>query len=100
MGRGNFYTTAECKNYSEHVRLLVFKSGQPRFGETDRLSAEIILRPQDKRPFDLDNRLKRIFDSLEDAKVFPNDNQIDQLYIERGSIKKPAEVLVVIRRLV
>lgn len=100
IGKGNWYTSAETKKYSETVRLLVFKSGQPRFSEDDRLRVDVYLYFADKRKHDIDNPLKKLLDSLEDAKVFPNDSQIDQLYIERCFIKKPAHVFVVIRKIV
>lgn len=55
-----------------------------RFDTEDRLCVSIIAHPPDKRRRDLDNLFKSILDSLQAAKVFPDDSQIDYLSIRRS----------------
>ena len=54
----------------------------------DRLRMEIKLSPPDKRKRDLDNTLKAPLDSLQHAKVFHDDEQIDDLRVIRGPVVK------------
>lgn len=44
---------------------------------------EILANPPDNRRRDLDNLLKGTLDSLQHANIYPDDNQIDKLKIER-----------------
>jgi Holliday junction resolvase RusA-like endonuclease len=39
-----------------------------------------------RRRRDIDNLLKCTLDSLEHARVFADDSQVDELYIERGEV--------------
>lgn len=48
-----------------------------------RLSIFICAFPPDNRRRDLDNILKCLFDSLQHAEVFADDNQIDVIYVKR-----------------
>ena len=52
----------------------------------ERLSIQLELIPGDRRAFDIDNRVKAVFDVLEGT-LFENDSQIDQLSV----IRKPME---------
>jgi crossover junction endodeoxyribonuclease RusA len=63
---------------------------------SQRLNAIITIFPRDKRKFDLDNRLKSIFDSLQDAGVYDNDEQFDKIQVARGKIKLGGGCTVVI----
>ena len=54
-----------------------------------RLSVCTILYPPDKRRRDLDNYMKALLDALTHAKVWVDDEQIDELAIHRGK-KIPA----------
>ena len=49
-----------------------------------RLCLDVILYPPDKRTRDLDNYMKALQDSLSVAKVWLDDEQIDELHIHRG----------------
>lgn len=49
----------------------------------DRLAMTIEAFPPDRRKRDLDNILKSLLDSLQNAKVFCDDGQIDYLCVER-----------------
>ena len=50
----------------------------------DRLQVDVILYPQDNRRRDLDNYMKALLDALTIAKVWEDDEQIDNLNIHRG----------------
>lgn len=94
--RGNWYAKKVLTDYKEIVYYLVFKSKTPKFTKEQRLRLDVFAYPPDRRSHDLDNLLKAVGDSLQAAKVFPNDNQIDQLWIERKEIKRNGEVRVII----
>ena len=53
-----------------------------------RLVVVVSLHAPTRRKYDLDNRCKALFDSLEEAEVFLNDEQIDHLTIRRGEYFK------------
>lgn len=58
------------------------------------LMIEIDAYPPDKRRRDLDNILKALFDSLEHAKVYKNDNQIAKMLIVRKEVATPGRLTV------
>ena len=72
------------REYKAKVAEYIAESNSPKLGAA-RLSLEIVLWPKDKRKFDIDNRIKALLDSLQDAGVFDDDEQIDQINIYRGS---------------
>lgn len=53
------------------------------FDEDARLKVSIQAFPPDKRKRDLDNLFKSLIDSLQSARIFHDDSQIDQLSIQR-----------------
>lgn len=53
----------------------------------------------DRRLRDCDNVLKCLLDSMEKAKVYKNDNQIEELYIKKCPIIKGGACLVEITEL-
>jgi len=53
---------------------------------TDRLQVDVILYPPDRRRRDLDNYMKALLDALTIAKVWEDDEQVDNLNIHRGKI--------------
>lgn len=69
--------------------------GLPGFGEM-QLSVSVLFHPRDKRLMDLDNSLKAIGDSLQDAGMFLDDSQIWKWTIERGQKIKGGGCTVVI----
>ena len=64
-----------------------------------KLFVHIEAYPPNKRKSDLDNLIKNLLDSLEEARVFQDDNQIDRLLIERKEIEKPGKVIVSILKI-
>jgi crossover junction endodeoxyribonuclease RusA len=85
--RGRTVLSAGGREYKIVVQEYVAAHNLPKFGE-ERLGATITIFPRDKRSIDLDNRLKALFDSLQDAGVFDDDSQFDRIFIARGMIKK------------
>lgn len=85
--RGRTILSEGGRAYKLAVREHIAAINAPKFGQ-ERLGATITIFPRDKRNIDLDNRLKALFDSLQDAGVFDDDSQIDRIYICRGMIKK------------
>lgn len=72
------------REYKAKVAEYIAESNTPKLGSA-RLQLEIVLWPKDKRKYDIDNRIKALLDSLQDAGVFDDDEQIDQINIYRGS---------------
>jgi len=54
---------------------------------TERLSIQLELIPGNRRAFDIDNRVKAVFDGLE-GYLFENDSQIDHLLVIRKPMDK------------
>lgn len=61
-----------------------------------RIQVSVVFHPRDKRLMDLDNSLKAIGDSLQDAGMFEDDSQIWKWTIERGEKVKGGGCTVVI----
>ena len=72
------------REYKQAVAEYVSCNDFPKMG-SKRLSISMIVWPRDKRVFDIDNRIKSVLDSLQDAGLFDDDSQIDELSIYRGS---------------
>jgi crossover junction endodeoxyribonuclease RusA len=72
------------REYKAKVADYIAESNSPKLGSA-RLALDIVLWPKDKRKYDIDNRIKALLDSLQDAGVFDDDEQIDQINIFRGS---------------
>lgn len=84
------FLTREAKSYRLVVQTIVL--GQlVRFGAM-RLKVQIEVFAPDNRKRDLDNLLKNIQDALENAQLYNNDNQIDDLQIIRREVRKAGEV--------
>ena len=69
----------------------------PSFG-TAAVEVSVLFHPRDKRIMDLDNSLKAIGDSLQDAGMFEDDSQIWKWTIERGEKIKGGGCTVAIKR--
>ena len=77
------YMSKQGREYKKAVAEYIAESNTPKLGAA-RLSLEIVLWPKDKRKYDIDNRIKALLDSLQDAGVFDDDEQIDQINVYRG----------------
>ncbi len=58
---------------------------------------DVVLYPRDKRLMDIDNMLKCLGDSLQDAGSFNDDQQVWKITIQRGKQKKGGGCSVTIR---
>jgi Holliday junction resolvase RusA-like endonuclease len=56
---------------------------QQGFGSSP-VELDVVLFPRDKKLMDIDNMLKCLGDSLQDAGVFDDDQQVWKITIERG----------------
>jgi len=56
----------------------------------------VIVMPRSKRRFDLDNLLKGLLDSMQDAGVYDDDCQVEHLTIMRGIPVKGGACIVTI----
>ena len=95
---GRIILSKAARDYKAEVFDYVAINCIPSFKDA-RLQAIITIFPRDKRVIDLDNRLKSLFDALEWAGVFNNDNQFDKIEIARGSIKSGGGCTIVIATL-
>ena len=83
-GAHTTYMSKGGRDYKKAVAEYIAESNTPKLGAA-RMSLEIVLWPKDKRKYDIDNRIKALLDSLQDAGVFDDDEQIDQINIYRGT---------------
>lgn len=80
------------KKYRHDVCLLLSK--YRGICDNRRLGMTINVFPPDKRKRDIDNILKVSIDSMQYAKVFKDDNQIDMLSVIRRDVVKNGELAV------
>jgi len=78
------YMSKSGREYKQAVAEYIAGGDFPKMGDK-RLSVSMVVWPRDKRVFDIDNRIKSVLDSLQDAGLFYDDSQIDELSIYRGS---------------
>ena len=72
----------------EAFRWDVLKTVGGRFKKlSGRLRVTIVAYPPDKRCHDLDNLLKATLDAMKFAKVYDDDEQIDDLRVMRGEVR-------------
>ena len=96
--RGRMVLGKNGRLFKTLVQEIVVANQIPKFNN-NRLMAIITIFPPNKRKFDIDNRLKSIFDSLQDAGVYDNDEQFDKIEIARGEIKPKGGCTIVIATL-
>lgn len=65
-----------------------------RFDKDKRLSVIVEAYPPDKRRRDVDNIFKCLLDSMQWARVYVDDSQIDRLLVERKMVSPPGRVIV------
>jgi crossover junction endodeoxyribonuclease RusA len=96
--RGRTVLSKAGRDYKKTIKEYVAENNLPKFGAA-RLFAYITVFPKDRRKIDIDNRLKSLLDSLQDAGLFDDDEQFDEITIARGVIKKGGECTIVVATL-
>lgn len=96
--RGRTILSQGGRDYKLAVQEYVTVNNTPSFG-SNRLMAIITIFPRDRRSIDLDNRLKGLFDALQEASVYDDDGQFDKIEIARGKIKAGGGCTIVIATL-
>jgi len=91
--RGKILISKEGREYRAYVKNAIYASKDKAI-LFSRLRVEIWATMPDKRRRDLDGIPKAVLDALTHAKVWGDDEQIDELRIIRGHVEKPGKLLV------
>ena len=93
--RGRMVLSQKGRDYKQAIAEYVSENNVPKYGE-QKLKITMILQPRDKRKIDIDNRIKCVLDSLQDAGVFDDDFHVDELHVMRGEQVKGGKLLLTI----
>lgn len=96
--RGRTVLSKAGRQFKIDVQDYIIQNNIPKFGDK-KLKVTMILRPRDKRKVDIDNRIKAVLDSLENAGVFDDDFQIDHIEMIRGEPIKGGLIRVLIEEI-
>ena len=96
--RGRTVLSKNGRQFKTDVQDYIIEKNIPKFGDK-KLKITMILRPRDKRKIDIDNRIKAVLDSLQDAGVFDDDFQVDHIEMIRGEQIKGGLIRVLIEEL-
>src|ERR1035438_3651204 len=94
--RNTTYLSADGKAYRNIVAMILRNC--PTFG-TARLKVTIHWHYVTKAKHDSHNYLKPLYDALQDAGLFDDDEQIDEEHYYRGEVRKPGRCVVTIERI-
>lgn len=97
-GKAVRYFSDNAKKFKAHVKMMV-KKLNANLKLSGRISMEIEIQPRDKRNQDIDNRIKPTLDALQEADVYLDDSQIDELVVRRGKVKKGGLMIVKLREI-
>jgi crossover junction endodeoxyribonuclease RusA len=90
---GQRWLKPEQKEFRAEVRAILRRLDLTTL--TGRLEVRVTLYDNGSRRWDIDGRLKALFDSLEHGGLYVNDHQIDVLWVERVLRRGKAEECVV-----
>ena len=93
--RGRTILSPKGREFKAQVADYVVEYRVPKLGDS-KLRISMVLFPRDKRKMDIDNRIKCVLDALQDAGVFDDDFQVDELSIVRGKPIKGGAIRVLI----
>lgn len=86
--------TEDARSFRAKALAKIVEQGSPRLGSA-RLKVLVTVNAPTKAKRDLDNfGGKAVLDALAFARVFDNDEQVDDLRIVRGPVEKPGRVVV------
>ncbi len=94
---GRMLLSAEGRQYKRLVLSAWIKAGQPKI--EGRIGCKLIFYAFNRRACDLDNRAKAVLDSFEEAGLYKDDSQIDELTILRGRVVNPGYMYAEFRQL-
>lgn len=95
--RGRMVLSAKGRAYKIAVADAILQMHpRPRFGD-QRVAVNIELCPPDRRKFDIDNRIKAVFDALTAAGVWEDDSQVDELHVSRATAQGKSNAGVAVR---
>lgn len=78
------YISKRGVEFKKAVKELYLASNHAGFGNAS-VELNVVLFPRDNRLMDIDNMLKCLGDSLQDAGAFDDDQQVWKITIERGA---------------
>jgi len=96
VGKHGVYVNPKAKAFRDYLSAIARCT--PKFGD-QIVRLEIKMSPPDNRKRDIDNLLKCILDALQDARVYDNDHQVHQLYVEKLPKKEGGELEIRVKRL-
>ena len=96
--RGRTIISPQGRAFKAAVADYVVEYRVPKLGDK-KLRISMVLFPRDKRKIDIDNRIKAVLDALQDAGVFDDDFQVDELSIVRGKPIKGGAIRVIIEEI-
>ncbi len=82
-GNRSRYKTLEVREYQQYAVNKMREAWQGRKILSGRIEMRIIFTTDNKRRWDIDNRVKALQDCLSIAGVIHDDSQLDALYVER-----------------
>ena len=88
--KGWRYLTQETREFQDRITVLLCEQWQDKETYTGPVFLSIFFYPDNKRRWDIDNRVKALQDCLEKAGIIANDTQINTLYVTRVDGKKKA----------
>lgn len=92
--RGRMVLSPAGRQYKVDVWKAVLEQKVPKFGGS-MLRFRMEITPRDKRKFDIDNRIKGVFDALQAAGIMEDDWQVVELYVARlEEVEKPGKVVI------
>ncbi len=93
--RGWRYLTADTIGFQTRISALMRDECQIQEIYTGAVAVFIKFYTNNKRRWDIDNRVKSLIDCLEKAGIIQDDSQIDALFINRERCKKSATRIIV-----
>ena len=82
-GNRNRYKTLEVREYQQYAVNKLREAWQGRKAMDGRIEMHIRFTTDNKRRWDIDNRVKALQDCLSMAGVIRDDSQVDTLHVER-----------------
>ena len=92
--KGWRYLTAETIEFQTRISALMRDECQIKEAFTGAVAVFITFYTNNKRRWDIDNRVKALLDCLEKAGIIQDDSQIDALLIKREHGKKTATKII------